>query len=152
MPAVSPHPQEHPAPQRGRVGVVVLLAALASGPSAWVIQLLAGYGVASLACFPHDAPAMRAPPPGWSGEPALLLALNLACLVLCLGGTVVAFRHWRRTQGEKPGDAHVAMDVGEGRTRFLAACGVMTGLIFAAAILFDTAPILGTPSCWSLSP
>ena len=41
------------------------------------------------------------------------------------------------------------LDAGEGRTRVLAACGVMSGVGFGLAILADGAVSLGVPACWS---
>jgi hypothetical protein len=126
-------------PHHGRIGPARLIAALAAGPTAWALQLIAGYGLSSLTCFPHDRPITQSPPPGWSGEPVLLLAINIACLLLALAGAGLSYAGWRGS-------------VGQGRSRFLAACGVMSGLGFALAILFDTAPILGVPACWSIAP
>lgn len=122
----------------GERRIVPALAALTAGPAAWAAQLMFGYGLSSLACFPHDVPFMRSPPPGWTGEPVLLLAVNLVCLAASLVAAAAAFRLWRRR-----GPAHL---------RFLALCGVFGGIGFACAIAFDTVPILGTPPCWSIAP
>jgi hypothetical protein len=132
---------EHPPPQRGRVSIVALLFSLAAGPAAWAAQLMLGYGFSSYACFPGDEPYREAPPPGWGGERALLLVINLVCLLAPLAGGTVAYRAWRDTRGE----------AGESRTCFLALCGMLTSLGFALAILFDTAVIAGVPSCWELA-
>jgi len=131
---VTPHPAEHEP-----IGASLLIAALAAGPSAWALQLIVGYGLSSLACFPHDRPITQSPPPGWSGEPAVLLAINIAFLLLALGGAGVSTIGLRRAAGRT-------------RNRFLATCGMMSGLGFALAILFDIAPILGVPACWSIAP
>lgn len=144
----SAFPQEHPSPHRGAVSVWVLLFALAAGPAGWVAQLLLGYGLASYACYPSSEPRLTSPPPGWSGEHLILLVINVACLALALGGLFVALGSWRRSRKEKEGGA---LDVGEGRTRFLALCGVLTGLLFSVAIGFDTAPILSVPACWRMA-
>ena len=132
--------------------LLLLLAALAAGPAGWALQLVLGYGLSSYACFPRDAPFLRSPPPGWSGEAGLLLGINLACLLLVLAGLVVCALIWRRDPGESLADAGRGPGGGAGRTRFLAACGVFSGLGFAVAVLFDTASILGTPACWSIAP
>lgn len=134
-----PHSAEYPPSVRGPARASLLVAALAAGPAAWALQLIAGYGLSSLACFPHDKPYLSSPPPGWSGEAGLLIAINIACLLLALGGAGLAFAGWRRAAGQE-------------RSRFIALCGVMAGLGFALAILFDTAPILGVPACWSIAP
>ena len=135
-----------------QAGGALLLAALAAGPTGWILQLLLGYGLSSHACFPRDKPFLQSPPPGWSGEAGVLLAVNLACLLLVLAGFAISAQIWRRDPGERLIDAGRVRGGGVGRTRFLAACGVFSGLGFAVAILFDTVPILGTPTCWSIAP
>ena len=142
---------QHPAPHRGRVSIVASLASLIAGPAAWVAQLVIGYGLSSLACFPHDVPFQTSPPPGWANEAAILALVNGACLVIALLGLLTAFVHWRRTRGEKAGGAHHALEVGEGRTRFMAVCGMLSGFGFALAILFDTPAWLAVPACWAIA-
>jgi len=152
MSADAPQALKQARSHRDRGDTMGPLFGLAAGPAGWVIQLVVGYGVSSYACFPHDAPARQSPPPGWAGEPALLLAINIACLLLVLAGLVVSLSAWRRSQNKTPTGAAAASEVREGRTRFLAGCGVLANLGFAVAILFDTVSILGTPACWSIAP
>ncbi len=142
------HSSNHPSPPGGSAGLILLLSALAAGPAAWAFQLIAGYGLSSLACFPHDTPSMQSPPPGWGSEHGILLAINLVCLLVALAGVLVSFLYWRPVSAEEAG---AVVNVGEGRTRFLASCGLLAGLGFSIAILFDTAAILGVPSCWSIA-
>ena len=126
--------------------VARLLAALCAGPATWAVQLVAGYAVASYACFPHDVAGRQAPPPGWTAEPAILLAVNVACLALDVAGVAYCVARLRG----RPRNGREAADVRLGRTRFLAVCGVMAGLIFAGATLFNTANIVMVPTCWSI--
>ena len=126
--------------------VAWLLAALCAGPATWALQLVAGYAVSSYACFPHDMAGRQTPPPGWAGEPAVLLAVNLACLALDVAAAIYCYRRL----SSRPGNGGEAADVRAGRTRFLAVCGVMAGLIFAGATLFNTANIVMVPTCWSI--
>ena len=146
----APKASAHPSPHRDPRAVPLLLGALAAGPAGWVLQLEVGYGLSSFACFPHNVALTQTPPPGWAHEPALLLALNLFGLALCAGGLAVALLYWRRTSAKKLTATHDRPDVAEARTRFLAACGVLTSLGFALATLFDTVSILATPTCWSI--
>lgn len=145
-------PHEHPSPHRAQVGLLWLLFGLAAGPTAWIAQLLLGYGLSSYACYPKDEPHLASPPPGWGNEHLVLVIINLACLALAAAGLVVSLANWRRTRAEKRGGAHRMMEIGEGRTRFLSLCGALTCGLFGAAILFDTLMILGVPACWSVAP
>ena len=144
---VHPPPHEHPAPQRDVTRIEWLIGALMAGPAGWILQLVAGYAVASHACRPGDAPRSVAPSGGWSGEHIGLLILNLASLTLTLAGGAVALGEWRRARRMEPGEG-AALDVGEGRTRFLAACGILVAGAFGLAILFDTAWPFFIPPCW----
>jgi hypothetical protein len=126
--------------------VAGLLVALAASPAAWALQLVAGYGLSSYACFSRDAAARQSPPPGWAAEPAILLAVNLVCLGIAAAAAVYCLR----SLGRRTGNGGAARDVRAVRTRFLAHCGVMAGLIFAGAILVNTANIVMAPTCWSI--
>jgi hypothetical protein len=79
-----------------------------------------------------------------------LLTLNLVCLLLPLAGMAVAFLSWRATREEKPGGTASMLEMGEGRTRFLALCGLLGSALFVLATLFDSAMIIGVPTCWEM--
>lgn len=146
------HPaREHPSPPRVRVSLWALLGALAAGPGAWSAQLVVSYAVSSHACFPHRTPWLVSPPPGWASETRGLTALNLACLAIALAGAAVSWRNWRRAPTQRPGDAHGLAAIA-GRTRFIAACGILAGLGFSLAILFDTLEPVLIASCWRIAP
>lgn len=134
-------PSDHAPPKPAGVSLPVLLLALAAGPAGWAAQLEAGYGLSSYACFPSNAALEQSPPPGWPHETALLLAINLTGLAVIVAGFLIAFLAWRRSGGEGRGG---------GRSRFLAACAMMSTVAFAVAALFDTVVIAATPTCWSL--
>jgi len=127
--------------------LVRLLAAVAIGPTAWIAQLLVGYGLSSAACFPDDKPLLHAPPQGWTWETPGLLGINLFCLVLALVGAAAGWLVLRRG-GVRLLEEDARLSSPAGRDRFLALCATMAGVAFAIAILFDTAPILGVPTCW----
>ena len=141
--------REHPSPHRARISTAVLLVALAVGPAAWALQQMLGYGVSSHACFPSDAPIAPAPA-AWAADLPVIGMAGLAFFLIAFGGVAIAARAWRATREEKEGDRHVLLDVGEGRSRFLALCGVMAGCLFCLAILSDLAVTLGLRTCGSL--
>lgn len=140
-------PASHPSPHRRHVSTLAQLFGLAAGPAAWIAQLAAGYGLSSYACYPSDAP-LQSPPP--DAEHGLLLAINLACLALAAAGLAVSWIGWRRTRTEKPGRAEEMLEVGEGRARFLAICGLLASAAFAVAILFDTPSAVALRLCWNI--
>ena len=142
---------EHPAPHRHKAGAPLLLAVLACAPGAWIIQLVGAYGLTSYICAPAGAPDLAAPA-GWPPMRIALMVLNLSCLALAAAGGLFAAWAWRRTQGEKPGSAQTLLQVGEGRTRFLAACGMMSAVGFGLAILFNSAEYSTVPACWGSAP
>jgi len=144
--------REHPSPHRDRVRVEALLLALAAGPAAWIFQLSVNFGVAAAICQPGGVPRATPPAAGWGPENVFLICVNLACLALAVAGGFVALAAWRRSAQEKSGGAGNLIEVGEGRTRFMAACAMMAAAGFAVAILFDTAWPFFVPSCWRFSP
>ncbi|MGI9169685.1 MAG: hypothetical protein ACR2FH_05830 [Caulobacteraceae bacterium] len=149
---VSTFPSTHPSPRRTRVDLRLLLAGLAAGPFAWIVQLVIGYGVASYACDPRGTPALVSPPPGWAGEGAWLVALNLACLILAGAGAALSWRNWRRARRSRGADVESRVSIGEGRTAFIAACGALAGLGYCLAIAFDTVEPVFLAACWTIAP
>jgi len=135
-----------PSPQRARVGLAILLFGLIGAPGAWFVQLVASYAVASHACFPymlphHDAP--QAWPEIWYG----LLAINIVALCTALICALTSYKSWNMTHEEQAGNSTDLMEIGEGRTRFIALCGVILGLGFFVAILFDSVALFAVPPC-----
>jgi hypothetical protein len=130
----SPTRSAGPAPP----GAVVQLFALAAGPFGWILQLSADYGLSSYACMPRGAPKTEPPP---TGEHGVLLAINLACLLLALAGFAISLNEWRKLRADQGAPV-------EGRRRFLAGCGLLAASIFAAAILFNTPSALALRLCW----
>jgi len=141
----------HPSPHHDRVDHAWLFAALAAGPAAWIVQLIAGYAIASVACTAQRA-AGGASGFAFAGEPAWLIALNLAALVVVVAGGVYCRIAWNRTANEKAGGPEAALTIGSGRTRFLAVWGMMSSVGFSLAVLFDTIEPLLVPGCWTGMP
>ncbi|MEO8754979.1 MAG: hypothetical protein ABI624_20125 [Casimicrobiaceae bacterium] len=139
----SPHAM-HPAPQRERASRSSLAFALFAAPMAWLLQLGASFAVAAHACYPESTPLQGVPPDSlrW-----LLAGFNLGATALAVFATVLAVRLWRRTRQEHTGSAHTLVDVGEGRTRFLALCAVIVDIAFLVALLFTGVGLLGVPLC-----
>lgn len=136
----------HPSPERAKVSLPLMLAALFLAPVVWTLQILSAYVLAARSCFPTYSPLAGMRVPGMSGWSVAgsLLGLILAGISLWCSTTA-----WKRTRREKKGGTHEALDVGEGRTRFLALCGIIVTAIFAAAIAFDSLAALLLRQCFN---
>ena len=134
---------EHPAPTRGGARAGSLFAALAGAPTAWVLQLLATFGISSDACSLTQGAHGQQRAAGFAGEVGVLLAINLVCLVAATASGLLSWRHLRRAhRADRP-------SIGDGRTRFIAFAGVLTAVAFVIAIAFGTVQPLLLPTCWS---
>jgi hypothetical protein len=146
MNSMSTAPTAHPSPHRHRVGLAALAFGLCGGPFAWAVQFNVNYALASHACFPAIAPR-GAPLPGWAGVSTVMLAINVVALVIALLALVVAWRAWQATREEHRGGSRHLLEAGEGRSRFLAACGAMAAAGFFVAMIFNTAALIWVPQC-----
>jgi hypothetical protein len=127
----------HPAPDRGRVDLWLLLLCLLAAPVLWSLQHLVLYSFASLYC----SSAVGAAWIHW-----LLPAVNLAALFAAALATLLAYRNLRQTRREYGGSGGI-MDAGEGRTRFLSIWGIWLGVVFMLAIAFNTIAVFWVGLC-----
>ncbi len=132
----------HSPPPR-QVGATVLLLAFAAGPLAWGLHLAVNFAFASEVCFPGLTPRAGAAGVGWLW--ALLIVIDLAGMAGCAAAAVLAWRTWRAAPRHLPVDREI--ETGEGRSRFLAAWGMLTSALFATAILFDFVSRWVVPLC-----
>lgn len=136
-----------PSPHRDGVHKGALLAFVWAGPVAWAAQLLCNFALASHTCFPQPATPLTQILPGWQRVWAALLIVNALAAAVAIAAAVMSLRHWYRAREEASGSSHDAFEAGEGRTRFLALCGVMNGFGFLAAIGFNTIALFVVPQC-----
>jgi hypothetical protein len=134
----------HPAPQRDRVSLFALCFGLAAAPLAWVAQTIIGYALSSYACFPGDSPRSM---PLFAGAEQIAVAMNLIAIVVAAVAASIACRSWQATRDEDDGRASHLVEVGEGRTRFLALWGMLTSVGFLVAMIFASLAILLVPLC-----
>ena len=137
----------HPAPHRAVVGVLALAFGVAGGPLAWGVHLVVNYGIASHACFPgavaaQPAAARRQAVCGGSCSASISIAIAVAA-----AAALVSYRSWRATRREFAGRAGDLIEIGEGRTRFLALWGLLTGVGFLLAVVFDGVALWVVPLC-----
>ena len=134
----------HPGSHRHNVPLAVLVFGLAAAPLAWLAQTSFNYLVASRACYPFDARKLQVVVDGlW---PVSVIATVVA-LVIGIVAAIVSWRAWRATHEEHHGGGHQAIEVAEGRTRFLALCGVMISGLFVAAVVFNAVGLFVVPPC-----
>jgi len=134
---------QNPAPHGGRVSTTLLLVGVIAGPAAWGLQLLVKYALTGHYCFPGDIPNARMPP-GENWVWPLMLAVDVGALLVAAGAGVMSFRHWLVARDETPGHP---IALGEGRVRFLAVWGILTGAGFFFAIVLDLIALFVVPLC-----
>jgi len=135
-----------PSPQRERAWSAAVAFGLLGGPGAWFIQLCSGYPLATWPCFPHDLRGTSVVPgSGWTW-PALI-AILIAGVLLALGAFLVSWRTWQRSQLQASGAQREALEIGAGRTRFLALWGMIYGAGFAIATLITAVAYIVLPRC-----
>ncbi len=145
MSAAHPSPGHHPAPKAGHVGLVESFFAVFAGPLAWFVQLTAGFALAAQPCFSSIDPSAAAREAAWTR--AAMIGLVAAGGLVALAAAYVSWRAYKRTADESGGDQRHLMEVGTGRTRFLALWGVILGAGAALAISFTAVAILVLPRC-----
>lgn len=141
-----PGTSAHPAPHRHRVEFWVLLFGAAASPLMWMGHLWLSYGLSSRTCFPADMADAGVSVGGLRGA---LLVFDAGAIVVSLIALVVSYRSWRATRAEAHGRIEHAVEIGEGRTRFLAIWGMISSLMFLGAILFAAIASIMVPLCGS---
>jgi amino acid transporter len=136
----------HPAPHAGRVSSGESIFGLFAGPLAWFVQLCCGYVLASEPCF-QEGSRTAAPPPALHWTWPAMVVLTLVAVVVSLAAFGVSMRAFNRTRHETEGGAHYVLEVGAGRTRFLALWGMVLGAGFAVAAAITAVAFIAVPRC-----
>ncbi len=126
---MSPRSAPHPAPHRHHTSGWRTLAGLGGAPLAWVVVM-----------------SVSLVWPGCSGRPPMAAASVVAIAIAGACGWL-AFQSWRRTRAEAPGGRAQAVDIGEGRARFLAVLGMLSSGLFGAASLYGVMAAILVTSC-----
>ena len=132
----------HPAPHRHRAGLMILGAALFATPAVWGLRLVLNYALDSYFCYPGSIRKYALP--GWTWP--TLLGVDALAIAVAVLAAVLSWRNWRRTR-DKVRSSGPLIEIGEGRTRFLALWGLMTGVGFAVAGAFDLLALWIVPVC-----
>ena len=136
---------EHPSPHAAKVSLTHQAVGVMVAPAAWVLRLCVNFAIASNGCRP-ETPAQAGVRHPVDTE-SVMLAVDIAALLVALAAGCIAYSDWRLTRREKPGTRVDALEIGEGRARFLALLGIIVSLGFGLAILFDLTALLIVPYC-----
>ncbi len=118
--------------------------ALTAAPLAWLLQTIVNMAIARHACFPKDMPLRT---PAFSYASNVILIVIGTAIVIALAGLFLSIMAWNRTRREAGGDGHALVEIGEGRTRFLAMCAMIVSVGFCMAIGFALTGFLIVPMC-----
>lgn len=132
----------HPAPHRNRVPFAILILGIFVAPVAWDLQILIGSALAGHICYPAGEQLQV---PLWGGQFWTLLIIDIIGIVGSLVGLGLALGAWGRVRQERAD--HDVLDVGEGRTRWMAMAGILVSCLFLLALIFASAQIFFFPLC-----
>jgi hypothetical protein len=76
-----------------------------------------------------------------------MVVMLIASVFIAIAAFFAAYRNFRRTRDEGHGDHAHLMEVGAGRTRFVALWGMMLGAGFAVATVIDAVAFVVLPRC-----
>jgi len=76
-----------------------------------------------------------------------MVVLLIASVVIAIAAFFAAYRNFQQTRDESHGDHTHLMEVGAGRTRFIALWGMLLGAGFAVATVIDAVAFLVLPRC-----
>jgi hypothetical protein len=112
---------------------------------AWSLQLIIGYAVLAHACFPRGDPLDFAGQYGARAGAAIVTVITLAIAILSLA---LAWRLVTVTIGRRMSFAEATAVSGEnGVPRYLAVAGVLVGIVFTLALVFNGLAIILEPTC-----
>jgi hypothetical protein len=136
----------HPAPHAQRMSLGESAFCLAGAPIAWFLQLLIGYALASEPCFRQGERLVEVPISRHWTWPAMVV-LTVAAVAVSLAALYVARRAYLRTRDETQSGTRELLEVGAGRTRFVAFWGMVLGGGFALAAAITAIAFIALPRC-----
>jgi hypothetical protein len=134
----------HPAGRRGVASLPILWFGIFGAPAAWVLQTIVDYSLVSHYCFPGQSPVRS---PSFSGVRGTGLVVSSVVILVALVAMTSAFRSWRATRHGHSAEHHELLEVGEGRTRFMAFAGVLLSAVFLFAVLMNALPLITNSVC-----
>lgn len=134
----------HAAPQQHAVSLPALWFGLFGAFAAWSLQTLINYALVAHACYPGFVPRAV---PIIGGVSTIALGVSIITLLVALAASLTALSSWRATRSERGGRAERLLEVGDGRTRFMAAAGLILSGIFTLTIVLNGVPLFMLPTC-----
>lgn len=134
----------HPAPRRRRASPGALWFGLFGAPFAWSVQELVNTPVVGHACFPRSEPLHA---PAFAAASGVAVGVSAATAVVALAALLAALHVWRSVRRGHEREAWALLEVGEGRTRFMALSGILLGAVFLLGIVMHSIPIFLLPPC-----
>jgi hypothetical protein len=138
------HSAAHPAPAEHRVALAALWFGLFGAPTIWSIQLMLNYSLVAHACYPASEPLSA---PVFGGLRGTVIAASVVALAVALGAAATAWRSWRATRQEHRGGEEALLEVGEGRTRFMALAGLLVSGLFILGVIMNAIPLFIIQPC-----
>ena len=115
-----------------RSGKLALWTGVLGGPVAWALQFQAGYAISRFSCTREHLTAVHH-------------VVTLAMLAGAVACTLLAVREWRRSG---PPESHGEEGGPLGRSRFLAALGILSSGLFSVVIVAAWVPMFFLSPCW----
>jgi hypothetical protein len=140
-PAIHP---SHPGPKRAAVSGWALGFGLLAAPLAWSLDELGSYIIAAAECQLKGSGSVMSMV---RGSTPSYIVLTIVTWLIALAGLWVALHNWRKTRDEHPGSGHHLLAIGEGRTRFMSMCGLMTSASFTVGFVYLTLQMFAAPLC-----
>lgn len=135
-----------PAPQAHRLSSLGASVLLYTGPLAWLAQLMLGEMLTSWPCFPGPQ-HLDAPLAGYDWTRLASILLLLACALAAWGAGFASWRVFCSVRDEGKGGHDTLVEIGDGRTRFIALWGVYLGVGFGIVTLVTLAGFATVPRC-----
>jgi hypothetical protein len=134
----------HPAPRRDRASLAALWFGLFGAPLAWSVQELVNTPVVGHACYPKTEPL---PSPSFHATVGFALGVSVVTALVALAALLTAASTWRSVRRGHQGEHAALLEVGEGRTRFMALAGILLGVVFLLGIVMHAVPLFILPPC-----
>lgn len=136
----------HPAPAADQLSTGMAAFLLYTGPAAWFVQLCTGEILTSWPCFP-TLKRLDEPLAGYDWTRTAAIVVLLVCAALAAASGVAAWHKLQSVMGEREGGHADLIEIGHGRTRFVALWGTILGVGFTVATLVTLVAFILVPRC-----